>query len=86
MNLRVWAPHAQSVKVLLGTEPQPMVEESGGWWRLMKDVPGGTRYRFILDDSEPLADPRSPSQPDGVFGPSAAIDHSAFAWHDAGWQ
>ena len=86
MNLRVWAPHAQSVKVLLGTEPQPMVEDSGGWWRLGKDLPGGTRYRFILDDGEPLADPRSPSQPDGVFGPSAAIDHSAFAWHDAGWQ
>ena len=86
MNLRVWAPHAQSVKVLLGAEPQPMVEDSGGWWRLARDLPGGTRYRFILDDSEPLADPRSPSQPDGVFGPSAAIDHSAFAWHDAGWQ
>jgi len=86
VNLRVWAPHAQSVKVLLGAEPQPMVEDSGGWWRLARDLPGGTRYRFILDDSEPLADPRSPSQPDGVFGPSAAIDHSAFAWHDAGWQ
>src|SRR5579871_156688 len=36
--------------------------------------------------SSPRPDPRSPHQPQGVHGPSAPVDFSAFRWTDAGWQ
>jgi maltooligosyltrehalose trehalohydrolase len=48
-------------------------------------VTPGRRYRYRLDDGEPLADPASGFQPDGVDGPSAVVDH-AFAWTDAEWR
>ena len=42
------------------------------------DVAGdGTDYAFRLDGGEPLADPRSPRQPDGPAGASRTYDHSA---------
>ena len=44
--------------------------------------PGITRSANVAA----LTDPRSAWQPEGVFGPSAVIDHNAFAWHDAHWQ
>ncbi|HZD77205.1 MAG TPA: malto-oligosyltrehalose trehalohydrolase, partial [Acidobacteriaceae bacterium] len=34
----------------------------------------------------PLPDPRSARQPDGVHGLSELVDHSAFAWDDDGWR
>ena len=42
----------------------------------------GARYGFSLDGGPPRPDPRSPSQPDGVDGLSAVVDHDAFAWTD----
>jgi maltooligosyltrehalose trehalohydrolase len=40
---------------------------------------------YAVDGSEPVPDPRSPWQPAGIHGPSRVVDHSAFAWTDAGW-
>ena len=37
----------------------------------------GDRYRFRLDGGEPLADPASGWQPEGVHGPSAVVDAAA---------
>ena len=45
-----------------------MNRSEDGWWRVTVDVPVDARYGFILDDSDPLPDPRSPRQPDGVHG------------------
>jgi maltooligosyltrehalose trehalohydrolase len=45
-----------------------MNRSDDGWWRVTVDVPVDARYGFILDDSDPLPDPRSPRQPDGVHG------------------
>jgi maltooligosyltrehalose trehalohydrolase len=86
VNLRVWAPSARTVRARLESTVVSLKADGGGWWTLVEDVKAGTHYQFILDDGEPLADPRSLSQPEGVFGPSAVIDHSAFEWHDAGWE
>ncbi len=46
----------------------------------------GDRYRFRLDGGEPLADPASGWQPDGVHGPSAVVDARRFRWTDDGWR
>ena len=46
----------------------------------------GSRYGFSIDGGPVRPDPRSPSQPDGVDGLSAVVDHRAFAWSDATWR
>jgi maltooligosyltrehalose trehalohydrolase len=62
-----------------------MYREPGGWWSA-RAVPAGRDYAFSLDGGEPLPDPRSPWQPQGVDGPSRALDHAAFPWSDQGWR
>lgn len=84
---RVWAPSARSVAVQIGGERRPMTADAKGWWSAdVASAPAGTEYAFVVDGSEPLPDPRSPSQPKGVDGPSEVVDHGAFAWSDARWQ
>ena len=86
-TFRVWAPNAQSMEVETGGERLPMEREAGGWWRADVSSTGpGTDYAFALDGGEALPDPRSPWQPEGVFGPSRVVNQSAFQWSDAGWQ
>lgn len=63
-----------------------MKSDDGAWWRLDNDVPAGVDYGFSLDDAEPLPDPRSPWQPDGVHGPSRRVDHSVFGWRHGSWR
>jgi maltooligosyltrehalose trehalohydrolase len=46
----------------------------------------GIDYAFVLDNGEPLPDPRSPWQPHGVHGPSRVVDHAAFPWTDKSWR
>jgi maltooligosyltrehalose trehalohydrolase len=82
----VWAPRAEQVELAVHGVREPLTPAAGGWWRRAAPLPAGTDYRFVLDGGEPLPDPRSPWQPEGVHGPSRAVDHAAFAWTDAGWR
>lgn len=88
-SFRVWAPGAErvEVEVELGSGRVPLRAAAGGWW--VAEVPeagAGADYAFILDGGEPLPDPRSPWQPQGIHGPSRVVDHEAFRWSDAGWH
>jgi maltooligosyltrehalose trehalohydrolase len=56
-----------------------------GWFR-SDPLASATDYAFSLDGSEPLPDPRSSSQPNGVHGPSRVVDHDAFTWSDSAWS
>jgi maltooligosyltrehalose trehalohydrolase len=49
------------------------------------DAGHGTDYAFSLDGDDPLPDPRSAWQPDGVNGPSRVFDASRYGWGDSGW-
>ncbi|HEX5431391.1 MAG TPA: malto-oligosyltrehalose trehalohydrolase [Bryobacteraceae bacterium] len=82
---RVWAPFARNVQLVLGGRPVPM-QASGEYWSAEAAAAPGIDYSFVLDDREPLPDPRSPWQRLGVHGPSCVVDHAAFQWTDAGWQ
>lgn len=82
-HLRIWAPRAKDVAVVLGQERQSLPLEDPGFFA--GPVPGlvpGARYGISLDGSAPVPDPRSRSQPDGVDGLSEVSDPS-FAWTDA---
>ena len=83
--ITVWAPNATAVRIRIGGRDQPMTAAGDGWWS-GSDLPPDTDYAFVLDDEdEPLSDPRSRRQPDGVHGPSRTYDEAAFKWHDADW-
>jgi maltooligosyltrehalose trehalohydrolase len=86
ITVRVWAPLAQRVDLLLGGQRLPMEASGVGWWSARAQASPGDDYAFSLDGGEPLPDPRSPWQPEGVFGPSRLVDRAKFAWSDQRWQ
>ncbi len=89
-DARVWAPKAASVELHREragkVDRVPMAAAGGGWFAAALALQAGDRYGFMLDDAQqPLPDPRSRRQPDGVHGLSALDDPSAFAWTDDAW-
>ena len=84
---RVWAPTPESVAVDVGGEQITMARVGDrGWYEAEVDWAGpGTDYSFVVDGMT-VPDPRSPSQPDGVHGPSRVVDHDSFPWTDGGWR
>jgi maltooligosyltrehalose trehalohydrolase len=87
MKPDVWAPRADLVEVVLvdGSRHR-LTKRDDGWHVGGPELAPGEEYRFSLDGGEPLPDPRSHSQPDGIEGPSAPVDHGAFPWTDHGWR
>lgn len=86
---RVWAPYAHKVTISLGVadmESYAMVPQEYGYWEIVVPaVVAGTRYFYVLDDGNPLPDPASRSQPEGVHGASAVVD-PYFSWTDHSWR
>jgi maltooligosyltrehalose trehalohydrolase len=82
----VWAPSARRVELVAGGERLEMSAAERGWWVSDHRAPAGTDYGFALDGGDPLPDPRSAWQPDGVHGLSRTVDHADFAWEDADWR
>ena len=86
-TVRLWAPRASRVDLVLGDERVAMSPDVGGWWSAATPIERTARgYAFSLDGGSPRPDPRSSWQPDGVHAPSRLVDHAAFAWTDRGWQ
>ena len=88
----VWAPTASEVVLHVATgaacgdHPMTRVDDEHCVYAL--DVPGlraGDRYGFRLDGSDPLPDPLSRAQPDGVSGLSEVVDATTFEWDDDHW-
>jgi maltooligosyltrehalose trehalohydrolase len=64
----------------------PMEPEDHGYHSATVDgLAEGRRYRLRLEAPGEFPDPASRSQPDGVHGPSALVDLSAWSWNDHGW-
>lgn len=86
-TVRVWAPEAIQVELECDGSYLPMDRGADGWWSLDTErLVHGSDYAFRVDGNGPFPDPRSAWQPQGVHGPSRWLDHSRFAWNDAGWQ
>src|SRR4029450_8203936 len=70
-SFRLWAPNASQVEIRVGTDLFGMTPRESGWW--YTEIPiakAGVDYAFVLDGGEPVPDPRSPWQPDGIHGRS----------------
>jgi maltooligosyltrehalose trehalohydrolase len=86
VTLRVWAPAAGRVELVLAGGRQAMVPDAGGWWRSAGPAPApSVDCAFAQDGGPALLDPRDQRQPHGVYGPSQRAG-STFEWHDHGWQ
>ncbi|HET8641560.1 MAG TPA: malto-oligosyltrehalose trehalohydrolase [Pseudonocardiaceae bacterium] len=88
MRFSVWAPGRERVRLRIGTADtvdHELRRSAGGWWVADVQAGHGTDYAFVLDDGEPLPDPRSRWQPNGVRRPSRVYDHARFEWTDDGW-
>jgi malto-oligosyltrehalose trehalohydrolase len=89
-RFRLWAPDAGGAEVLLdGAAPRALAMEraDGGWFELRTSAaPAGTRYKYRVDGGIAFPDPASRSQPEGVHGPSAVVDPTAFEWSDGDWR
>jgi maltooligosyltrehalose trehalohydrolase len=71
----VWAPLAKSVELVMTDQRFAMQAGADGYWCAEVDASsarGG--YKYAVDGAEPLPDPRSRWQPDGVHGSSQHID------------
>ena len=71
MIFSVWAPAAKSVELLTPERRVTLAVDDRGYWQGeidAADVRGG--YKYSIDGGEPLPDPRSRWQPEGVHGPS----------------
>jgi maltooligosyltrehalose trehalohydrolase len=86
-RFRVWAPTAATVDVIIGPNGRaaPLERGADGYFAAeLGDVPSGTLYRYRLNGAQDRPDPASRFQPQGVHGPSAAID-SNISWEDSSW-
>jgi maltooligosyltrehalose trehalohydrolase len=85
----VWAPDAARVDLVTGDTRVSLEAADGGRWVVpstatVESAPG-TRYHYEIDGGDPLPDPRSRRQPDGVHAESAVFDAARFEWTDAAW-
>lgn len=88
MRPSVWAPQRGRVRALVDGRIEELRPDASrpGWWQLDEDLSPGSRYGFLLDDSDqPLPDPRSERLPDGVHGLSQVYDNTAHRWQDQSW-
>ena len=89
VQFSVWAPRIQHVALQL-FQPQRRIAMERGvdgvHTAIVRDVSPGDLYAYRLDDTRTRPDPVSRWQPDGVHGPSAIIDPSAFRWTDQEWR
>lgn len=86
-EFRVWAPRARTVELHVDGERVSMTPLAGGTFTArVATAIAGSRYGFSLDGGPVRPDPRAPSQPDGIDGLSAVVDHGAFTWSDHAWR
>lgn len=85
----VWAPELSRVEVSVVSPVSrliPMSRDEWGYWRARaEEIWPGTTYFYRLEGNVERPDPASQSQPEGVHGPSAVVDHAAFRWTDENW-
>jgi maltooligosyltrehalose trehalohydrolase len=75
MNIAVWAPSARSVELVTPERRVPLHPRAAGYWQNEVDDSVLARgYRYSIDGGEPIPDPRSKWQPDGVHGASHLMD------------
>ena len=88
-EILVCAPKAQKAAItwLPSGRKLALTKQQYGYWQATAtDVKDGDLYKVVLDDKDPLPDPASLYQTEGVHGPSGVVDLHAFKWTDENWN
>jgi maltooligosyltrehalose trehalohydrolase len=85
MTLDIWAPLATTVAIRIGSSDVPLTREAGDHWTTAATLAPGTDYGVVVDGADPVPDPRSRWQPDGVNGATRVFDADDFEWTDGAW-
>jgi maltooligosyltrehalose trehalohydrolase len=86
VEFRVWALDRDDVRVRVGGREHALDHAGHGIHEARLPARDGDDYAFVLDGGEPLPDPASRHQPEGLRGPSRVVDPRAFRWTDAGFR
>jgi maltooligosyltrehalose trehalohydrolase len=86
VEFRVWALDRDDVRVRLGDREHALAHAGHGVHEGRVPARPGDDYVYVLDGGEPLPDPATRHQPEGLRGPSRVVDPRAFAWTDADFQ
>ncbi|SFE70191.1 malto-oligosyltrehalose trehalohydrolase [Spirosoma endophyticum] len=87
-DVLLWAPTPEHVAIKLteSSEVIPLNKEELGYWSVQTPkIKPDSLYTFVLDDEKECQDPASLGQPEGIEGPSRAIDTTSFQWEDQNW-
>src|SRR5207245_1552830 len=81
---RAWAPRCRTLDVVIeGRRPLAMSRQDDGLFEaVVAGLRPGTRYQYRLDGERYRPDPASRVQPEGVAGPSVAVNPGSFPWTD----
>ena len=87
VEFRVWALDRDDVRVLIGGAREHALTHAGhGVHEGRVEAQPGEDYGYVLEyGADPLPDPATRHQPEGLRGPSRVVDPRAFAWTDAGF-
>ena len=86
-DIRAWAPGARNLEVV--ADGRRTGGGGGGGAELPPPASGAAKTpRHLLPGAgaEPVPDPMTAYQPEGVHGPSQLVDHDAFRWTDGDWR
>ncbi|WP_438279749.1 malto-oligosyltrehalose trehalohydrolase [Pseudomonas alabamensis] len=87
----LWAPNARDVSVVIGQQAFALQSdpEATGWFIGEVACQPGDHYFYRFtntqNESQDVPDPASRYQPEGVHGPSQAVDTGAFEWQHDTW-
>lgn len=87
-EVSIWAPLAEKVAVAISQTNNTIElakDELGYWKAVTGEIKPGDLYKILLNEKE-YPDPASLSQPEGVHGPSKAINLNDFKFNEAGWN
>ncbi|WP_316776484.1 malto-oligosyltrehalose trehalohydrolase [Pedobacter antarcticus] len=85
-TINIWAPQAEKIEVQCGKFTISLNKDDFGNWTGFTDlIKAGDLYWVIIDGHKRIPDPASLGQPEGVHGPSSAIDLH-YEWTDDSWQ
>ncbi|MFL5788163.1 MAG: malto-oligosyltrehalose trehalohydrolase [Flavisolibacter sp.] len=86
-EINVWSPDSEKVEIkLTGGKKYSLSKVDHGYWHLLtEELKANEYYTFVLNGEKEVPDPASLLQPEGVHGPSLAIDLT-FNWTDHSWN
>ncbi len=91
LQFSVWAPNASKVEVVSAANKSEAVvsletDENGIFSGELMQAPAVFDYYYRLNSELLRSDPVSRFMPEGVFGPSRAVNPAGYKWSDSDWS